>query len=494
MIRPSPDQSIMYQDFIARRPMEVETYLGSPMKLAQEVRTSVPRIETLYTLLHHKNTTNLAKPTAPPTSPGFKPPPPRSSSVAGSGPRPILNGGGPMMNGNGRRAPSYSGQPGMGRRGGPPSNGYPPRANGYTNGFGPDGAPRRPSMDGDDLGEFSHVVLYDNVPDGGVAENGNGVYAEGSAHPSSNNVASLNYRERELELRRQELELQKQQMYMNSQRRPPPQQRRPPPTAGGWDDEDGEDYFDAMAVSNGPSAAVMDENFDMLSITSRRTRKSSGNVNQSRQSDGGGYRGGRGMFGRPKQNRTSTRLMQDMPGLHDQIMNNPLMGYSSNRYGSVDRQAMGEQSRQNSLTSERLNELSRGPVPYQGYPAPGPVQRRQSQSPGNPLSPPLKRPSPPNGYMNGVPNGRPSPPGMRQPVPRHPPGHGNAVAPQQVEQHAGVSNIYPQKQSPQVRSLTGSASASAGSGDSSGASALIDSSNSSANSSLGPRARPAVRT
>merc|ERR1712000_148313 len=121
------------------------------------------------------------------------------------------------------------------------------------------------------------------------------------------------------------------------------------------------------------------------------------------------------------------------------------------------------------------------------------LQRRQSQSPGNPLSPPMKRPSPPNGYpSNGHMNGRPSPPGMRQPVPRYPPGQGNAVAPSQVEQHAGVSTQYPQKPNPQVRSLTGSASASAASGESSGASAHVDSSNSSENSSLGPR--PAVKS
>ena len=73
-------------------------------------------------------------------------------------------------------------------------------------------------------------------------------------------------------------------------------------------------------------------------------------------------------------------------------------------------------------------------------------------------------------------------------------GHGNAVAPQQVEQHAGVSNLYPPKIGPQVRSLTGSASASAESGDS-GASAQLDSENSahSSQSSLGPRPPIGVR-
>jgi hypothetical protein len=80
---------------------------------------------------------------------------------------------------------------------------------------------------------------------------------------------------------------------------------------------------------------------------------------------------------------------------------------------------------------------------------------------------------------------------MRQPVPRHPPGQGNAVAPQQVEQYAGVSALHPPKGPMNVRSLTGSASASAGSGDS----ANIDSEPSahSSQSSLGNRPPIGVR-
>jgi hypothetical protein len=80
---------------------------------------------------------------------------------------------------------------------------------------------------------------------------------------------------------------------------------------------------------------------------------------------------------------------------------------------------------------------------------------------------------------------------MRQPVPRHPPGQGNSVAPQQVEQYAGVSALHPPKGPLNERSLTGSASASAGSGDS----ANIDSEPSahSSQSSLGPRPPIGVR-
>ena len=47
------------------------------------------------------------------------------------------------------------------------------------------------------------------------------------------------------------------------------------------------------------------------------------------------------MFGRPKvQNRTSARLMAEIPGLHENLMGNPLLGYSSDRYGGVDRHNM----------------------------------------------------------------------------------------------------------------------------------------------------------
>ncbi|KAF2465966.1 uncharacterized protein BDR25DRAFT_378236 [Lindgomyces ingoldianus] len=519
--------STMYLDFEARRPMEIETYLGSPLKLAQENSVPVPRIETLYAMLHHINIANRNKPTTlpnPSPSNGAAPPqpPPRlSSAPLPRGPGgPMMNGNGPMIKGGPRprsRAPSITGVPPMMRRGPPPGqmNGYPPR---QMNGYPPGGpGPRRPSFDENNLEEFSHLMLYDNMADDGQA-NGGG-YEHGGA--SSNDLA---LRERELMLRQKELQLREQEFNMRRgpRRGPPP----PPSHMGGFDeDEDEDDYFDPMA-SRGPGPMIDPDNFDMMSVTSRRNRKvpSASQIRKNPELGGlggpppgpGGGQRSRNPF-RPgmNKNRTSARLMQDVPGLHDSIMNNPLMGYSSNRYGNVDRGEMGQQSRANSLTTARLDELQQGGS-YGAYP---PMNRRTSQSPGNPLSPgprPVGRPSPPNGYPpngippngmppngmppngmppNGVqPNGRPSPPGMRQPVPRHPPGHGNAVAPQQVEQHAGVSNLYPPKSRPQVRSLTGSASASAGSG-SSGASAQLDSENSahSSQSSLGPRPPIGVR-
>ncbi|KAF2135161.1 uncharacterized protein K452DRAFT_303743 [Aplosporella prunicola CBS 121167] len=493
MARPQETNSIMYQDFAAKRPMEVETYLGSPLKLAQEANVAVPRIETVYAMLHHVNIVNQQRPAAAaPMSPQAGGPP----RMTGPMPRGPPANGMPMKNGmrSSSRAPSMTGQgpPPMMRRGPPPPNGYPQRPQ-----PGPHGPPmnRRPSLEGNDLEEFSHLMLYDAVPeDGAEIPNGlvpNGVYPD-SAPASSTDLA---LRERELALRQKELALREQEFRMRGPPGPPGPRRPMPPAsvAGDYDEEDG-DFFDPMA----PRAPMVDpENFDMMSITSRRTRKapSAQQLRKNPEMGGNGPQSrSRSAFGRPMMGnkRTSARLMNDVPGLHDSLMNNALLGYSSDRYGNVDRANMGQQSRTNSLTAARLDEMA-GPG-YGAYPMP----RRASQSPGNPLSPGRGRPSPPGGYppyANGPqPNGRPSPPGMKQPVPRHPPGHGNAVAPQAVEQHAGVSNQYPPRKGPQVRSLTGSASASAESGDS-GASALVDSEPSAASSqsSLGPHAPIGVR-
>ena len=467
MSEPSETNSIMYQDFSAKRPMEVETYLGSPIKLAQESGVHAPRIETLYALLHHCNIVNQQRPAAPATSPqppGPQMPPPRMSS--NGPPRGGFNGGmgGPPPGGMGRgRAPSMQGPPP--RRGpgpGPPMmNGYPSRqSNGYNpRGPGPNQLSRRPSFEGDGLGEeFSHLVLYDDIPEGGVPQ----AYGDGSGGPSSGG-SDLAFRERELALRQRELQLREREYNM---RRGP---RRPPPSnAGGFDEDDDDDDFFDPTDGRGPQMAPIDtENFDMMSVTSRRTRKAPSlsqiraNPEAGMDQRRGGMRQSHSFGGRPglNRNRASAQMMASMPALHDSVMDDPMMAYSSNRYGAVDRKTMGQESRTNSLTAARLSELQgagnnagmNGAYPS---PAPGMAPRRTSQSPGNPFNngQHMGRPSPPDerymGPPGGMPNnGGPSPPGMmRQPVPRYPPGQGNAVAPQQVEQsRRGEQPMYPPK-------------------------------------------------
>ncbi|TPX17943.1 uncharacterized protein E0L32_011974 [Thyridium curvatum] len=494
MTQPQTAESVMWQDYIARRPMEVETYLGSPMKLAQQCGIRLPRIETLYTVLYNLNITNQTrpKPGDPVPRPGGSPGPvsspvPRMSSQS-IPPRPMPNG---MPNGNGmngmpRPRPRGSSQmgppPGM-RRPPPSMNGGPPNGFGRppTNGYGPSSraASRRGSMEGADLEEFSHLVVYDDIPEGGDASQ------------------DLAMRERELQIRQRELALREQEMRMR--RGPPgpgPPRRGPPsirPSPYDDDDED-EDYFDPAST---PGPMIDPDNFDMMSVTSKRNRKiPPPSAAQIRKNPEFGAMPPRNSRFRPNFGRNrSSQMVDSTAQLHANILDDPLLGYSSNRYGTVDRGAMHHESRANSLTASRLEDLQyNGGGPPMGMGMNGGYPRRASQSPGNPYSPSIRggngRPSPPNGYGPAM-GGRPSPPdGVRQPVPRYPPGQGNSVAPQQVEQHVGVSALQP-PQGKNVRSLTGSASASAGSGDST----HLDSEPSahSSTSSLGPRPPIGVR-
>ncbi|KAL4923568.1 ketopantoate reductase family protein [Aspergillus undulatus] len=485
--------STMYQDYQSRRPMELETYLGSPIKLATQLGKKVPRIETLYALLHHINTTNLSKPRdATPLvgAPVAAQPPPRVSSVP-----PPRNG--PM------RPPSSRAMSGMmpPRGRGPPSMSRPPSAQPPPH--APRGIHREPSLEG--LEEFSHLMLYGDAPEGAIPQAPTNGYHDVSPNGPSSSAADMGLREREIALRQRELALREQEMSM---RRGP---RRPPPPRSVFDEEDEDDYFDPM--ENIPVPHIDPDNVDMMSITSRRTKKAP-SARELRKNPEINVNGGRSSFGRyfgGGRKRASDRIMMEIPGLHDSLRDNPMMAYSSNRYGAVDRNQMHQGSRANSLTASRISDF-----PHPGYPG----SRRNSQSPGTPfggaggpggpgpgprmgprpgtaqdglVAPHGPMNGPMNGHMNGPMNGgHPSPPrAMRQPVPRHPPGQGNAVGPQQVEQHYGVSNPYSAKGTPKQRSLTGSASASAESGDS-GASATLESENSAHSSQISLGAQQAA--
>lgn len=502
MVRQPVTESIMWQDFQARRPMEVETYLGSPVKLAQEANVKVPRIETLYAMLHHLNVVNRNRPKVDTlTAPG--PPPPSGSPVSmmmrspqpsvSMAPRGNMPNGMPMPmpmangNGNGMQPPrrprgaSQLGPPvGMRRpssnAGVPNGYGRPPM-NGLPNGYPRQQPSRRGSVDEDLAEEFGHLAnLQEHIGEGGEPD----------------------LREREYQLRQREMALREQEMRMRGPPRggmTPRGMRRGPParTPGGVydEDDDDEDYFDPNMAP--PMPMIDPDNFDMMSVTSRKNRhQQKPSASQFRNNPNTGeLPPSRGSRFRPSFGGRNRQSQLGPPGqgsasFSPNMLDDPLMMGSStdNRYGHVDRSTMQAESRANSMTSNAG--WQNGPNGPNGM-----FQRRASQSPG--YAPSMRggsgRPSPPNGYGPGM-NGRPSPPnGVRQPIPQYPPGHGNAVAPQQVEQHAGVSNLHPIK-GKNVPSLTGSASASAGSGDSTN---LDTPSAHSSQSSLGPRPSIAAR-
>ncbi|ROT37531.1 ApbA-domain-containing protein [Sodiomyces alkalinus F11] len=492
MLRPSATESIMWQDYVAKRPMEVETFLGSPIKLARNVGVAVPRIETMYAILHNLNIVNRQKPrldTSPvaPGSPTASPLPRISSQ---NGIRSMSNG---MSNPNGMPPrgprPRNSSSLGPGMRRPPPTNGGPPNGygrppvNGPPNGYpgpGSRAASRRGSMEANDLEEFSHLVLYDDIPEGGQP-----------AYGQDRLDSSLH--ERGYNLRQREMALREHEMRIGQRRGPPPKRSNPVRhSAHAFDDDDDDDeYYDPLNAPAPPPLADPD-NFDMMSVTSRKNRKVPGpspaQLRRNTELDVGPPPARGGRF-RPSFGRNRSSQMSNIPIINDNILDDPLMSCSSNRYGNVDRTAMQAGSRANSLTSVRHEELPYGPGGPSSMGMNGAYPRRTSQSPGNTYSPSLRggRPSPPNGFSAPPMAGGPHD-GVRQPVPRYPPGHGNAVAPQQVEQHAGVSGLHPHQKN--VRSLTGSASASAGSGDS-----QMDTEPSahSSQSSLGPRPPIGVR-
>ncbi|KAJ3467066.1 hypothetical protein MRS44_004630 [Fusarium solani] len=398
-------ESIMWQDYVARRPMEIETYLGSPVKLARDNKVSVPRIETLYAILHNLNAVNRNRPKPGDPNANIMPP---SSPTAPQLPRmPSQNSHRPMMNGmpNGNGMPprqprprnsSNLSQAGM-RRGPPPMNGGPP--NGYPrpppsmNGGGSRQPSRRGSLEENSLEEFSHLVLYDDIP-------------EGSEPSVAGDNSDITLRERELALRQRELAIREQEMRM---RRGPPGPPGPPGGPGGPgprrgphpmrnskqvfddDDDDDDDYFDPTA---NPAPPLIDpDNFDMMSVTSRKNRKApEQNPAQFRRNPDNlppPTRGGRfrPSFGR---NRTSQVGHTHAPMTTENILEDPLLSCSSNRYGAVDRGAMSAGSRANSLTAARLDDLQYGPGPGGPPGMNGAYPRRASQSPGNPYSPSMR--------------------------------------------------------------------------------------------------------
>ena len=504
MTQPPAHNSTMYQDFIARRPIEIEVYLGSPLKIAQVVGKKAPHCETLYGVLHHMNQTNQTR-TPGSSPPSTATPPPRQMSAR---PPPSLRNRPPPNN-----APGPTGGP-PGRRGPPVNGALAPNGQGRNGGYSPkpqpNGISRRNSFD-NDLEEFGHIAMYGDMletDDNGYPVEGAGAGIDGGGHPGGNvgeygrqripQSGELALRERELAIRQREVELREQELM----RRNIPGSRSGPPGPGGpggsrapsriYEDEDDDDESHYDNVSIAPP--VDPDSIDMMSVTSRRTRRvpSSGNL---RNMDPGtlppNSRGPRHSMGPPRQaalrNRTSARLVSEIPGLHDNIIENPLMGYSSNRYGAVDRKMLSDSSRANSLSAARLGDirddpafsgLGRGGAYPSSHAPPLPMPRHGGPPPNNRGGySGLSNGYPPDFRGRGGPQGHPQ---MRPSTGRFQPG----PADNPVPGHADHRNFDPVSQSHpnkgplgnRNRSTTGSASTSATSGESgSGVSGRLDS-------------------
>ncbi|KAJ6444118.1 2-dehydropantoate 2-reductase [Purpureocillium lavendulum] len=312
MTKPNLPESIMWQDYVARRPMEIETYLGSPIKLARDSKVA-EQTETWGSPAAINDTwVAHCRPAAPENAVATRTP---------ANARP---------NAKWQRYASSATSPDLVK-------------------LQPSWAPsRRGSMDGNDLEEFSHLVLYDDIPEG--------------QEPSLGD-SDMGLRERELQIRQRELALREQEMRMR--RGPPPGSRRGPhPMRNSQqvfdDDDDDDDFFDPTAHTGTPT--IDPDNFDMMSVTSRKNRKAPGpSAAQFRRNpEVDGPAPPRGSRFRPNFGRNRTSQLNHAPVMNDNILDDPMMGFTSNRYATVDRGAMGAGSRANSLTASRLDELHRG--------------------------------------------------------------------------------------------------------------------------------------
>lgn len=486
--------NIMHQDFTARRPLEIETFLGSPIKAGKLFNVPTPHLNTLYPVLGHLNHYNQNRPIpqSPPVSvgphqqrpvqggppPNHRPPPggPNGNGSNGMGPSRRLPPSRSGLDPSAARRPPQTQQRGMA-----PPNGH-PRANG-------DHSPRpvvsrRNSFD-DDLEEFGHIALYGDLVDNDAPA---GHQGDSRGRPQ---IDELALRERELALREREQHLREQELMKAS--RPNGSRRK---TSGrgarsvyGDDEDEGEFYIEG----NPPPMPPVDvDNFDMMSVTSRRNRRLTNSRTPGTEVPLQPVRTGRpGIFGRGSKGSraSSSRMLDDVPGMHDPISDNVLMGYSSNRYGTVDRKTLTDNSRANSMSSQRMglgdirDDLGGGAYPPMLNGNAGGCFPQMNNNAGGAYPPNTRRMSNAGPGMNGYPprNGNPEPRGYpsdgRQPVPKH---NGQNGFPHQVEQSDGVRQPHVLKGPTDntVRSTTGSASASTNSGSARGETSAYSSSSS----------------
>ena len=415
----------MYQDLLASRPLEFEVYLGNPVRMAEDFRMQVPNLQALYAVGRHinKSRTKGDAPRSPPI------PQTRQHLVP---PRQSING-----RGRGIPTRSYSDGPlVVNGRGRPVMNGH--------NSQG--GSPRQGSAEGD-FDQFKEVALrgesigYVTPPNGEFDHTPPHQRSRPPPRQSDYDLRSreLMLRERELQLREREIEVQRRQGRI----------RHNVPSTIMDDDEDEDDSRSAANISQ-RQLMMGGDNFDMMSMTGRKSRNKqpSGSVRGKQPFPGGDPSGGRLMSLTGRSKGRGGSIVAASQATFDPLNENPLMGYTSNRYPGVDTRTLTANSRTNSLTSQRMDEMGMGPG----------AGRTASLLGGNGGYPVMSRGPPPG---RGGPMMMGGPPGRGRPLP--PQHNGTDYGSRGYHDPGVLAPGLPPKGPAKVRSITGSASASSAS-------------------------------
>jgi hypothetical protein len=189
-------------------------------------------------------------------------------------------------------------------------------------------------------------------------------------------------RERELQLREREMEMSRRQGRV----------RHNVPSTIMDDEEDEDETRPGMSQRQ---LMMGGDNIDIMAMTGRRSRGTKApppaRGKQPYLGDAPPASGGRlmSLTGRSKGRNSSS--MQVSQATFDPLNENPLMGFTSNRYPGVDTRTLTANSRANSLTSQRMDEMGLQPgmgggrtssmMGQGGYPSRGPPRGASMSGP-----------------------------------------------------------------------------------------------------------------
>ena len=411
----------MYQDLLANRPLEFEVYLGNPVRMAEDLRIQVPNLQALYAVARHinKSRTKGDGPRSPqsPKARQHLVPPRQSINGRGRGVAPRSYGDAPpVINGRGR----------------PVMNGYNSQGSSPRQGVEGDfDQPKGIAMRGESIANIT--------PPNGELDQFSHQRSRPPPRQSDYDVRSreLMLRERELQLREREIEIQRRQGRIR---------HNVPSTI--MDDDEEEDDSRSQANISQRSLMMTGDNFDMMSMTGRKSRNKqvSGSM-RGKEPYPGDSNGGRMMSLTGRSKGRSGSMIAASQATFDPLNGNPLMGFTSNRYPGVDTRTLAANSRANSLTSQRMDEMGMGPG-----------AGRTASLLGGPGAYPVTSRGPPPGRGPMMMGG---PPGRGRPLPSQ---HGGMdYGSRGYHDPGALAPGLPPKDPAKIRSITGSASASSAS-------------------------------